>query len=242
MEGAPARSEAFRALSRDRSLPKSFRDWAGVYRVPDHGEGRLAVVQGVADLRSLRARFPAQAAAPGPFLEELEARAAAMGCPVPTDDEGAAIALERALLGGWAERTDGALVRAFLHASEAERPRLTPLPEVVPGGFMVPEFYAVPRPDGPKPRVFTLGALLDQGPSPWERYASHHGDPLRPRLEIVRKVVSAKDRPRAWGARWAAEHHFAFFDHEPLSFTARAWGDLRVAESGTGHYMDWYCG
>jgi hypothetical protein len=201
----------------------------------------------VADLRAFIDRFPAQKDVLRGFLAPLEAHCAAQGWKVGATTPEAQEAVLVALAGGWIEETDRATVMRFIHCTAEERAKLPPLPEVVLGGFMVPEFYQRPQPEVPAPepgksRLFQILSGAPMPKTPWDLYLEQQEPEHRARLAIVRRILErhrellGERAPSGWEQR----HHFAFIEHPPLSLSARAWGDLQVAIAGKGHYLDYY--
>jgi hypothetical protein len=109
--------------------------------------------------------------------------------------------------------------------------------EIVLGGFMT-EAMCV------KPEATTGLKIMLSKPlvTTWTRYLEKMPEDHRVRLQIVKRLMEMKK----WAGdenkdgSWAGDQTFWFVEGKPLKFTWRAWGDIQVAVTGHGHYMDWY--
>lgn len=87
---------------------------------------------------------------------------------------------------------------------------------------------------------FLFGAGLDTSWSYYLRTLDNDG--VRARVQKVRTVCERAGfiGEAAPDASWCNGNHFAFSDGESLGFSWRAWGDLQIAITGNGDYLDWY--
>lgn len=92
-------------------------------------------------------------------------------------------------------------------------------------------------------RVGRGGLFVRLGiPTAWMYYLERLKPEERARMPGV-KAACEQERlvgAAAPEASWNNDHYFAFSDGVALGLSWRAWGDLQVAITGEGHYLDYY--